>query len=130
MTNPYFFLSSDRRWLSSEWSNKSTRTFVHPIPARIETRAELNNNNNNNNNNNHRAAPKVEAIVLKEELIRICPLITVYIIPLVLSTTIIIPRKSHESLKLLNLAPAVYVIMQKAVILSTCSIVRKFLAEQ
>jgi hypothetical protein len=67
---------------------------------------------------------------LKEELIRICPLITVYIIPLVLPTTTIIPNKSHERLKLLNFALALYVIMQKAVILSTCFIVRKFMAEQ
>ena len=39
---------------------------------------------------------------------------------LVLSTTDIIPNKLHESLKLLNLRPALYILMQKAVILSTC----------
>jgi hypothetical protein len=53
-----------------------------------------------------------------------------YIIPPVLSTTGIIPNKLHESLKLLNLFPALYIQMQKAVILNTCDIVRKFLAEK
>jgi hypothetical protein len=103
IATPYPFPSSDRRWLSSEWSNNSADTLVHPVPAGIKTGAEFNNNNNNNNNNNLEA-PKVEAIVLREELIQICQLKTVFVIPLVLSTTIIIPNKLHESLKLLNLA--------------------------
>jgi len=67
---------------------------------------------------------------LREEFIKICQLKTVFVIPLVLSTTIIIPNKLNESLKLLNFAPALYIIMQKSVILSTYSIVKKFLAEQ
>jgi len=87
-------------------------------------------NNNNNNNNNNREAPKAEAAVLREELIRICQLITDFEIPLLLSTRIIIPNNLHESLKVLNLAPALYIIMQKALVLSTCNTVRKFLAEQ
>jgi len=48
---------------------------------------------------------------------------------LVLSTTGIIPNKLHESLKILNLRPALYTVMQKAVKLITYRIVRKFLAE-
>ena len=64
-------------------------------------------------------------IDLKEELIRIWQLKTAYIIPLVLSTTGIIP---NESLKLLNLRPALYIVTQKAVILNTCHIVRKLSA--
>ena len=46
------------------------------------------------------------------------------------STTGTIPNKSHENLKLLNLRPALYTLMHKAVILNTYRIVRKFLAQQ
>jgi hypothetical protein len=67
---------------------------------------------------------------LKDELIRIWQLKTAYIIPLVLSTMGVIPNKLHESLKLLNLHPDLYILIQKAVILNTCSTLRKFLAEQ
>ena len=38
--------------------------------------------------------------------------------------------KLHESSKLLNLRPALYILMQKAVILNRSRIIRKFLAEQ
>jgi len=41
----------------------------------------------------------------------------------------IIPNQLHEGLKLLSLRPTLYVLMQKAVILNTWRIVRKFLAE-
>jgi hypothetical protein len=42
----------------------------------------------------------------------------------------IMPNKLHKTLKLLNLRPALYILMQKAVILNTCRIVGKFLPEQ
>jgi hypothetical protein len=42
----------------------------------------------------------------------------------------IISDKLHDSLKLLNLRPALYILMQKAVILNACLIVRTLLAEQ
>jgi hypothetical protein len=67
---------------------------------------------------------------LKEELIRIWQLKTAYMIPLVLSTTGTIPNKLRENLKPLNLRPALYILMHKAVILNTCRIVRTFLAQQ
>ena len=51
-------------------------------------------------------------------------------IPLLLSTAVIIPHKQHDSLKLPNLLPVLYIIMQISAILGTCRIVRKFLAEQ
>jgi hypothetical protein len=73
--------------------------------------------NDNNNNNNIINA------------IGIWQLNTVYIIPLVQPTTAVILNKLHYSLKLLNLRPAVYIPLQPAAILITCSIVRKFLAE-
>jgi hypothetical protein len=40
------------------------------------------------------------------------------------------PNKLHDSSKLLHLRPALYVLMQKAIIFNTCGTVRKFLAEQ
>jgi len=43
-----------------------------------------------------------------------------YITQLVLSTMHIIPNKRHENFKLLNLRPAVYIVMQKAVVISSC----------
>jgi hypothetical protein len=49
--------------------------------------------------------------------------------PAVLSTTGIIPYKLHESSELPSLLPALYILIQKAVILNTCRISRKFLAE-
>jgi hypothetical protein len=36
----------------------------------------------------------------------------------------IIPNKSHGSLKLLNLLPGLYVLMQRAVMLNKCRVVR------
>ena len=51
----------------------------------------------------------------------------VTIIPLVLSATGTIPRKLHNSIKKLTLPSNTYVEMQKAAIINTCSIVRKFL---
>jgi hypothetical protein len=42
----------------------------------------------------------------------------------------IIPNNLQESLKLLNLRPALYILMHKAVILHTCCIARTFLVEQ
>jgi hypothetical protein len=47
----------------------------------------------------------------------------------VLSTTGIIPFKVNENLKILNLGPTLHTAMQKAIILNTWFIVRKFLAE-
>jgi hypothetical protein len=67
---------------------------------------------------------------LKQELISIWQLKMAYIMPLVLSTTGIIPNKLYQSLELLNLNPSLHIPMQKAVILNTHHIVRKFLAEQ
>ena len=42
------------------------------------------------------------------------------VIPLALSTTRITPNKLNESLRLLNLRPALYILKQKTVIFSTC----------
>jgi hypothetical protein len=53
---------------------------------------------------------------LKEELFRICRL----------PTTGVIPNKLHESLKPLNLLPALYIVIQKAAALNTCRTVINF----
>jgi hypothetical protein len=63
------------------------------------------------------------------ELISIRQLKTAYIIRLVLSTMGIIPNRLHKSLKLLNLHPALYILVQKAEVLNTCRIVRMFLTQ-
>jgi len=45
-------------------------------------------------------------------------------------TTGIIPNKLNESLKLLNLRPVLYILMQKAEILGRCRTFGEFSAEQ
>jgi hypothetical protein len=52
---------------------------------------------------------------------------TAQVIPLVISSTGVIPKSLSHSLKRLNLHPNMYIQMQKSVILGTCSIVRNFL---
>jgi hypothetical protein len=51
----------------------------------------------------------------------------VKVIPIVISSTGVIPKSLSQSLKRLNLHPYTYIQMQKSVILGTCSIVRNFL---
>ena len=51
-------------------------------------------------------------------------------IPIILSTTGVIPITLHSSLQQLNIHPFLYRQLQKAVILNTCRIVRKFLTIQ
>ena len=48
-------------------------------------------------------------------------------IPIVVTTTGVIPKSLSQILKKLNLHPNTYILMQKSVILGTCSIVRNFL---
>jgi len=48
-------------------------------------------------------------------------------IPIIISSTGVIPKSLSQSLKRLNLHPNTYIQMQKSVILDTCSIVRNFL---
>ena len=66
-------------------------------------------------------------IELKDEITRMWNLRKVTIVPIVLSTTGIIPNNLHNSLKELNLPKYTYITLQKAVILNTCRITRKFL---
>ena len=51
----------------------------------------------------------------------------VQVIPIVISSTGVIPKSLPQSLKRLGLHPNTYIQMQKCVILGTCSIVRNFL---
>ena len=48
-------------------------------------------------------------------------------IPIVISSTGVIPKSLSQSIKRLNLHPNTYIQMQESVILGTCSIVRNFL---
>jgi hypothetical protein len=52
---------------------------------------------------------------------------TVQVIPIVISSTGVIPKSLSQSLNRLNLHPNTYIQMQKSVILGTCSIGRNFL---
>ncbi|KAI5731918.1 hypothetical protein M8J77_018419 [Diaphorina citri] len=65
---------------------------------------------------------------LSDEVKRMWNLEKVVTIPIVLSSTGIIPHKLHESLKTLNIKKNVYILIQNAVILNTTRIVRKFLS--
>ena len=49
------------------------------------------------------------------------------VIPIVISSTGIIPKSLSQSLDRLNLHTNTYIQMQKSVILGTCSVVRNFL---
>jgi len=49
------------------------------------------------------------------------------VIPIVISSTGVIPKSLSQSLKRINLHPSTYTQMQKSVILGTCSNVRNFL---
>ena len=49
------------------------------------------------------------------------------VIPIVISSTGVIPKSLSQSLRRLNLHPITYIQLQKSVILGTCSIVRNFL---
>lgn len=51
----------------------------------------------------------------------------VYILPVIISATGMIPLNFHDSIKQLDLNREIFIEVQKAVILSTCNIVRKFL---
>ncbi|XP_052748596.1 uncharacterized protein LOC128200170 [Galleria mellonella] len=64
---------------------------------------------------------------LKDEITRIWKQEKVYIVPIVLSSTGVIPNHLHHSLKQIGLRKNLYISLQKAVILNTCRIVRKFL---
>lgn len=54
----------------------------------------------------------------------------VEIIPIILSTTGVIPNNIHQYINKLQLRPNIYVQFQKSVIIDTCSITRKFLNAQ
>ena len=95
--------------------NHAEKNFTCPntcnlIPAFILLASTNNNNNNNNNNKNN---------LLKKN--------TAQVIPIVISSTGVIPKSLSQSLKRLDLHPNTYIQMQKSVILGTCSIVRNFL---
>ncbi|KAL0867793.1 hypothetical protein ABMA27_008500 [Loxostege sticticalis] len=68
-------------------------------------------------------------IDLKQEILRIWKQNKVVIVPLVLSNTGVVPHQLRSSLNTLDLPTNTYYNMQKAAILNTCRIVRRFLEE-
>ena len=78
-----------------------------------------NNNNNNNNNNKYQELANEIYATWKQKAAQV--------IPIVISSTGVIPKSLSQSLTRLNLHPNTYMQLQKSVILGTCSIVRNFL---
>jgi hypothetical protein len=81
----------------------------------------------NNHNLNAKYAEKPTkyselSIEIKDQL----KMDTIATIPVTLSTNVIIPKTLHKALNTLNLHPKTFIELQKATILNTCSIVRKF----
>lgn len=66
---------------------------------------------------------------LKIEIKRIWDAEKISIVPIIISTTGIVPNSLQKNLESIGLKPYLYTIIQKAVILNTCHIVRKFLGE-
>ena len=64
---------------------------------------------------------------LRAEILRIWNMESVYIVPVVMSSTGVIPFSLHHSINTLKLRKTIYVQLQKAVLLNTSRIVRKFL---
>lgn len=64
---------------------------------------------------------------LAEEIRQMWKQEKVLILPIILSVTGVIPNKLHDSIRILEINPNIYIEMQKSVIISTCSIVRQFL---
>jgi hypothetical protein len=99
----------------------------------------LSNNNNNNNNlidiafpNTHNLAKTItdkqnEYQEMANEICAMWKQNTSQVIPLVISSTGVIPKSLLQSLKRLNLLLNTYIQMQKSVILGTSSIVKNFL---
>ncbi|KAL1461990.1 hypothetical protein WDU94_013846 [Cyamophila willieti] len=82
----------------------------------------------NTNNLEKKHAEKIEKYIpLAEEIKQMWHQNTVQVIPVIISSTGVIPRKLHESLKMLHMKKNMYIPMQKSVIINTCSIVRRFL---
>lgn len=64
---------------------------------------------------------------LQEEIKKVWKMNTVTIVPIVISSTGVVPKQLSQALKILDLPKFTYITLQKAAILNTCRIVRKFL---
>jgi hypothetical protein len=76
-------------------------------------------NNNNNKQNKYQELAHEICAVWKQKAAQV--------IPIVISSTGVIPKSLSQSLTRLNLHPNTYKQIQKSLILGTCSIVRNFL---
>ena len=91
-----------------------------------------NNNNNNNNNNKHNLANSItdkqnKYQQLANEICAMWKQRAAQLIPIVMSSTGVIPKSLSQSLTRLNLHLNTYIKLQKSVILGTRSIVRNLL---
>jgi len=94
--------------------------------------------NNNNNNNNNKAAPNTHNLAktiidkqnkyqeLANEIWATWKQKAAQVIPIVISSTGVIPKSLSQSLTRFNLHPNTYIQLQKSAILGTCSILEIF----
>ena len=66
---------------------------------------------------------------LSIEINRLWKMEKTVVVPIVLSSTGVIPKQLHQALKVIELPSHLFITLQKAVILDTCHIVRRFLNE-
>jgi len=66
-------------------------------------------------------------IIMENEICAMWEQKVAQVIPIVISSTGVIPKSLSQTLTRLNLHPNTYIQVQKSVILGTCSIVRNFL---
>jgi len=90
----------------------------------VTSRSCYNNNNNNNSNNTDKQNKYQE---LTNAICAMWKQKATQMIPIVISSTGVIPKSLSQSLTTFNLHPNTYIQLQKSVILGTCSVVRNFL---
>jgi hypothetical protein len=76
----------------------------------------------------NKIAEKINAYSdLSDEMKRMHHLKTIHHTPVIVSATGVIPKQLHKALEMLGLKPNTYLELQKAAMLGTCRLVRKFM---
>lgn len=108
--------------------NKPDITLIHK-PTKTTYLIEISIPNSQNVKKKH--TEKIEKYIpLAEEIRQMWHQDIVKIIPIIVSSTGLIPKSLHDSLKGLELPPKLYIPIQKTVILHTCNITRQVLNTQ
>jgi hypothetical protein len=82
----------------------------------------------NTQNLQQKHAEKIQKYIpLADEIKQMWHQDIVRIIPVIISSTGVVPKSLHNALKILDLHQKTYIPMQKSIVLETCSIVRRFL---